>query len=97
MKTIRVLRSTGSHLPTFSEGQVAKVPDETADLLCGLDLAEVLEAVPDEPLEAIPENPSIKAAEEKLQEIKNRWQDGKGVNESPKPRRRQKSKLDQQE
>lgn len=73
MKTIRVLRNTGSHLPHFSEGQVVEVPDETADLLCGLSLAELLKTTPPEPLRAVPDNPSILAAEEKLQEIKERW------------------------
>jgi hypothetical protein len=63
MKNVRVLRNTGANLPRFTEGQVVDVEDETAELLCGLNLAELLKAIPDEPLRAIPENPSIMAAE----------------------------------
>ncbi len=83
MKTIRILRNTGANLPPFTEGQVVNVADNAAELLCGLGLAEVLKAVPDEPMRAIPENPSIVAAEAKLNEVKDRWMTGKGANETP--------------
>ena len=73
MKTIRVLRNTGVHLPRFAEGQVVDVDDQTAELLCSLNLAELLKAIPGEPLKAIPENPTILAAESKLADIKSRW------------------------
>lgn len=88
MKTIRVLRNTGGNLPRFNEGQVVDVSDETADLLCGLYLAELLKAIPDEPLRAIPENPSIVAAEAKLTEVKHRWTAGQGANEPPPKQKR---------
>jgi hypothetical protein len=102
MKTIRVLRNTGNHLPRFAEGQVVDVPDQTADLLCGLNLAELLKTVPDQPLMAIPDNPSVLAAEDKLQEIKDRWTSGRGANESPpqpapKSKRQPKTKSDSKE
>lgn len=97
MKTIRLLRSTGLNLPRFTEGQVADVPDETAELLCGLSLAEVLKTVPDEPLRAIPDNPSIVAAEAKLAQIKEGWLGGGTPLEAPKHRRRPGRKSDDTE
>lgn len=63
MKKIRILRNTGADLPRFTEGQVSDVADEIADMLCGLKLAELLRTIPDNPLQAVPENPSIVAAE----------------------------------
>lgn len=90
MKTIRVLRNTGNHLPRFTEGQVVDVPDETANLLCGLKLAELLKTIPAEPLRAVPENPSIVAAEAKLNDIKERWT--APAPEPPKHKRHPKSK-----
>ena len=97
MKTIRVLRNTGVDLPRFTEGQVVDVPDDTANLLCGLKLAELLKTIPDEPLRAIPENPSILAAEVKLAEIKEGWLSGDTPQEPLKPKRPQKTKLDSKE
>ena len=102
MKTIRVLRNAGASLPHFTEGQVVDVPDQTADLLCGLNLAELLKTVPQEPLRAVPENPSIIAAEATLKEIKDRWTDGVGQIESPaqpivRPRHRPKTKPETKE
>lgn len=95
MKTIRLVRNTGASLPRFTEGQVVDVPDETADLLCGLKLAELLKAVPDQLLQAVPENPSIVAAEAKLNEIKERWT---GEPERPpKPKHRPKTKPESKE
>lgn len=94
MKKIRVLRNTGRHLPRFTEGQVVDVPDQTADLLCGLNLAELLETIPDEPLQAIPANPSILAAEDKLQEIKQRWT---APPPQPKYKRQSKTKSESKE
>jgi len=96
MKKIRLLRSTGPSLPRFSEGQVVEVPEDTADLLCGLNLAEVIEMVPDKPLQAVPENPSIVAAEAKLKDIKDRWTKGEAEDAAPppppKPKRQPKTK-----
>ena len=63
MKRICVLRNTGSHLPRFTEGQVVDVPDEIAELLFGLKLAELIQTIPDEPLKAIPEKPTILATD----------------------------------
>lgn len=102
MKTIRVLRSTGNHLPRYAEGQVVDVPDHSADLLCELGLAEVIRAIPAEPLQAVPENPSIVAAEQKLRDIKDRWLGDADTSESadkprPKPRPKQKNKPDTKE
>ena len=94
MKTIRVLRNTGANLPHFTEGQVVDVPDETADLLCGLHLAELLKAIPSEPLQAVPENPTILAAEAKLQEIKEGWL---AESPQPKPKRQSKTKPESEE
>jgi len=85
MKKIRLLRSTGPSLPRFSEGQAVEVPEETADLLCGLNLAEVIEMVPDKPMQAVPENPSIVAAEAKLEQIKDKWTSGETDKASPPP------------
>lgn len=82
MKTIRLLRSTGLNLPRFTEGQVADVPDETAELLCGLSLAEVLKTVPDEPLKAIPEHPSITATEAEGESPKHRRRPGRKSNDT---------------
>ena len=93
MKTIRIVRNTGADLPRFTEGQVVDVPDGTADLLCGLKLAELLRTIPDEPLKAIPENPTILAAEAKLAEIKEGWLDP----DPPKQKRPTKTKLDSKE
>ena len=92
MQRIRVLRNTGQNLPRLAEGQVVDVPDDTADLLCRLNLAVLLKAIPSEPLAAIPENPTIQAAEEKLEEIKDRW-----TKEPPLRSKRQKAKLDPKE
>lgn len=97
MKTIRILRNTGVDLPRFTEGQVVDVPDEAANLLCGLKLAELLKTIPDEPLRAIPENPSILAAEAKLAEIKHDWMSGDTPQDPPKPKRSPKTKLDSKE
>lgn len=97
MKTIRILRNTGNHLPRFTEGQVVDVPDETADLLCGLALAELLKTVPPEPLRAIPENPSIVAAEAKLKEIKDRWTAPAPTPQTPKAKRQPKTKPESKE
>lgn len=93
MKTIRIVRNTGADLPRFTEGQVVDVPDGTADMLCGLKLAELLRTIPDEPLKAIPENPTILAAESKLAEIKEGWLDP----DPPKPKRPTKTKSDSKE
>lgn len=99
MKTIQVLRNTGSHLPHFTEGQVVDVPNETAELLCGLNLAVLLKTIPDEPLQAIPENPTIVAAEAKLAEIKDRWLSGNPPLEGPlsKSKRQPKTKPESKE
>lgn len=59
-----MLRSTGANLPRFSEGQVVNVQDSVADLLCGLAIAELLKAIPGEPLKAVPENPTIVATDD---------------------------------
>jgi hypothetical protein len=80
VQTIRVLRSTGGNLPRFAEGQVVDVSDDTARLLCGLNLADVIKAIPEEPLAAVPENPTIMAAEHDLQAIKDGW-----ISEEPEP------------
>lgn len=61
MKTIRILRSTGANLPRFTEGQEVSVDSETAELLCRLKLAEVLQAVPGEPLQGVPPEPEVQA------------------------------------
>ena len=63
MKTVRVLRNTGAHLPRFSEGQVVGVDEQTAELLCSLNLAELIKTIPAEPLQAIPAKPTILATE----------------------------------
>ena len=94
MQTIRILRNTGAKLPHFTEGQVADVPDEIAELLCGLHLAELLKAIPDKPLRAVPENPTILAAEAKLQEIKEGWL---AESPQPKPKRQSKTKPESEE
>jgi hypothetical protein len=82
VKTIRVLRNTGSHLPRFTEGQVVDVADETAVVLCSLHVAEVLRTIPVEPMKAVPEEPAIMAVDEESQ---------------PKQKRNQKTKLDSKE
>lgn len=96
MKTIRVLRSTGNNLPHFTEGQVVEVHDDVANLLAGLSLAEVLKAVPAEPLCTVEDNPSIQAAEARLMETKEKWLAGKPSNETSsqpvKPKRQHKHK-----
>lgn len=96
MKTIRVLRSTGNNLPHFTEGQVVDVRDDVADLLAGMNLAEVLKAVPEEPLRTVADNPSIQAVETRLIETKERWIAGKASNEpsqqTTKPKRQHKQK-----
>lgn len=98
MKTICVLRNTGATLPRFSEGQVVSVEDQTADLLCSLNLAELLKTIPEEPLRAIPENPSILAAEAKLNEIKERWTSGEPTAQpTPRPKHRPKTKPESKE
>lgn len=81
---------------------MVNVPDQTADMLCSLSLAELLKTIPEEPLRAIPENPSILAAEDKLAEIKDRWMNGEGVNEAapqspPQRKRHPKTKPDSKE
>lgn len=58
---IKVLRNTGANLPNFTEGQVADVSDDVAELLCGLRIAEILHAIPDEPVRAVPDSPGIQA------------------------------------
>ena len=94
MTAIRILRNTGANLPRFTEGQVVDVPADTAALLCGLALAEVLETTPPAPLRAVPENPTILAAEEKLQEIKQRWT---APPQPPKPKRQSKHRSESKE
>ena len=95
MKTVHVLRNTGAHLPRFAEGQVVDVDDQTAELLCSLNLAELLKAIPGEPIKAIPENPTILAAELKLAEIKSRWTED--VAPLSKQKRHQKTKPESEE
>jgi len=65
LKKIRVLRSTGSDLPQFTEGQVAEVDEATAELLCKLNLAEVIKAIPPKPVAAVPDEPGIQADQDK--------------------------------
>lgn len=91
MKTIRILRNTGANLPRFSEGQVVNVQDSVADLLCGLAIAELLKAIPGEPLKAVPDNTTIVAAEQKLAEIKEKWV-GRTDDTPAKPKRQFKTK-----
>lgn len=84
MKSIRILRNTGAGLPHFTEGQVVGVPDETADMLCGLKLAVLLKTIPVEPLRAIPAASAIVADEDSSQE-------------PSKPKRQYKTKSDPKE
>ncbi len=52
---IEVLRSLGRGLPSFSEGQVVEVDNETGEALCSKGLAvAVIQAVPPEPIKGIP-------------------------------------------
>jgi hypothetical protein len=77
------------------EGQVVDVSDDTASLLCSLNLADVIKAIPAEPLTAVPDNPTIMAAEDDLQAIKEGW-----ISEQPEPpkhKRNHKTKTDSKE
>jgi hypothetical protein len=83
VKKIIVLRNTGADLPRFSEGQVVDVQDKVAELLCGLKLAEVLQAVPPETLHAVPDISTVLTAED--------------VAEPPQPKRPSKTKPESKE
>jgi len=52
----KILRNIGtdSGLPSYTEGQVVEGDENKLDELCKLGLAEIIAAVPSEPMQAIP-------------------------------------------
>ena len=49
-----VLRNLGRDLPPYKEGQVIDADEKEIENLCRLGLAKVIEAVPVEPIQAVP-------------------------------------------
>jgi len=65
MKRIRLLRNLGAGYPPYKEGEEQDVQDHLADVLCGKKLAELIRAIPNKPLKAVPDKPQIEGTRSK--------------------------------
>ena len=68
---IKVLRNLGYGLPDYTEGQVVDVEQELGESLCQRGLAEqIIQAVPQSPLKAVPPVPEIGSVEQAEADLK---------------------------